>query len=91
MEKAMQELKFIIRELVLEVGELKERVSRLENGNIAKNNEIEQPGHPVLEMEGEGYENLGRIYSQGYHVCPMAYGKPRNGECLFCISFLEKE
>lgn len=90
MEKTLQELKTIIRELIIEVGELKERVSYLEKG-IQENDYDEQPVLYNLSLEAESYENLGRIYKEGYHVCPMSYGQPRNGECLFCIAFMEKE
>ena len=36
-----------------------------------------------MSLEGESYENLGKLYKEGYHVCPMAYGQFRRGECLF--------
>jgi regulator of replication initiation timing len=82
-------LKLILRELMLEVGELKERVSKLER-DCAQ--EVEPPS-PVycLELEGESYDNLGRIYRQGYHICPAAFGQLRSGECLFCIAFMDRE
>jgi regulator of replication initiation timing len=89
MEKSLQELKLILRELMLEVGELKERVSKLERDFRQE----EEPPLPVysLELEGESYDNLGRIYQQGYHICPAAFGQLRSGECLFCIAFMERE
>ena len=34
MEKTIQELKMIIRDLILEVGELKERVTELEKSQV---------------------------------------------------------
>ena len=79
----------ILRELMLEVGELKERVSKLERDL----GQEEEPSPPVysLELEGESYDNLGRIYHQGYHICPAAFGQLRGGECLFCIAFMERE
>ncbi|QGU00580.1 hypothetical protein SYNTR_1986 [Candidatus Syntrophocurvum alkaliphilum] len=52
------------------------------------------PKIPPLEKAqiiGERYENLSLIYQEGYHICPMAYGEPRYGECLFCSGYLEKE
>jgi len=95
MEKIVQELKTIMRELIIEVGELKEKVAYLEkNYNYEESNKestLHKPDFNSLKLEGEGYENLGRIYNQGYHICSMAYGQPRSGECLFCIAFLEKE
>lgn len=89
MEKSLQELKLILRELMLEVGELKERLSRLEK-DIKQE---EEPPPPVysLELEGESYDNLGGIYRQGYHICPAAFGQLRSGECLFCIAFMERK
>lgn len=79
----------ILRELMLEVGELKERVSKLER-DLDQEEELPPPAYS-LELEGESYDNLGRIYRQGYHICPAAFGQLRSGECLFCIAFLERE
>ncbi|MDD2586332.1 MAG: initiation control protein YabA [Syntrophomonadaceae bacterium] len=89
MEKTLQELKTIIRELIIEVGELKEKVSYLEKAN-QESTYVSQPATYTLSLEGESYENLGKIYKEGFHVCPMSYGRPRNGDCLFCVAFMEK-
>lgn len=92
MEKTVQELKTILRELIIEVGDMKEKLALLEKEWQEMGSKKESPeitGN--LQMAGESYENLGRIYSEGYHVCPMAYGQVRTEDCLFCMAFMEKE
>ncbi len=91
MEKAVQELKVLIRELILEIGELKERVSYLEKEANPEPQYQRLPEAERIKLQGESYEQLGLIYNEGYHVCPVAYGEPRRDGCLFCIAFLEKE
>jgi len=90
-EKTVQELKVLIRELILEIGDLKERVTRLEKEARPEPPREPRPQSELIKLQGEGYEQLGRIYHEGYHVCPVAYGEPRQGGCLFCIAFMEKE
>lgn len=91
MEKTVQELKMLIRELILEIGDLKERVTALEKEANPEPFRPQKMNLEVMKLQGEGYEQLGRIYNEGYHVCPIAFGDLREGECLFCIAFMEKE
>lgn len=93
MEKTVQELKILMREMILEIGDLKERITLLEN-SIKKKDPQEVMIYPELEkikIQSEGYDQLGSLYQEGYHICPIAFGQKREEECLFCIALMEKE
>lgn len=66
--------------------------THLEHTNEKSKQKQEESEDSVRSLlPGEGHDNLARLYEEGFHICNLEFGSPREDQdCIFCLDFFTK-
>jgi len=97
--QAIAEVEENLSQLLDEIRRLKYYIDTLEDENIRlkrqlcviPNLDAGRIQKNAALIQKEAWENLDRLYQEGFHVCHIYFGEPLENVCLFCSAFLSKE
>lgn len=92
METRLREVESDLQKIKKQTALLLEENNALRSAlaHVCGQEEETEDKNKVADRSGGAFENLQRLYEQGFHICNVHFGHLRKEECLFCISLLER-
>lgn len=83
-------LEATLSQFTAEFQQLAEQVQKLEEENERLRQQLSPEELSTAKGLGGGQEALGKLYDEGYHICPANYGREHQGGCIFCQEVLSR-
>lgn len=86
--ESLMEMEQKLEDMLKEIRDLKMHVYALEQQNSLLLARIYEK-----EPEDKGFNNLKKLYQEGFHICPAQFGgyRTEGNDCLFCLGFFKKQ
>lgn len=86
--RMVMDLETKMNALLVEMQELKMHAFALEDQNQQLREKLF-----AKEREGKAYDNLAKLYEEGFHICHAHFGqfRAKGEDCLFCLNFIYKD
>ncbi len=75
-----------LQEILKELQALRFQVHTLEEQNTQLRERV-----ALENLTSQSQETLRSLYQEGFHVCPTHFAQQRQGDCMFCLSFMEQQ
>lgn len=94
--RAIMGMETRINEMMTDLRKIKSQIEVLQGENTKLREQLAfmsgiGNGNEENADSFSGLQNLVNLYGKGFHICNLNFGQLRTGDCLFCVTFLQRK